>query len=243
MPRQRLPRPGPVQVIPSLDLQDGRSRLVFWPGAATGTGTPTDRPERIARHFADLGAPLIHVVDLDGARAGRPVNTAALQAISAAVARPLQVAGGVDGPEQIELAFAAGATRVVLPLAAVAEEPERLAACVRIAGDWLAVGLDPRPERLREYPWRSRPPTLGELVDRLVEAGVGRFILSHGGQEPEARLLEELGARDVELVVAGGITDLEGLARLRAAGVSGVILGEVLLTGRLDFRTALAAAA
>ena len=60
-------------VVPSIDVAEGRSRLVFWPGASSGTGTPTDRPERIARHFVELGAPAIHVVDLDGARAGRPV--------------------------------------------------------------------------------------------------------------------------------------------------------------------------
>jgi len=59
-----------------------------------------------------------------------------------AVATPLQLAGGVDGPEQIELAFAAGATRVVVPMWAVAEDPERLRACLALAGDWLAVGVD-----------------------------------------------------------------------------------------------------
>ena len=111
-----------MQIIPSIDLKGGRSRLVFWPGAATGTGTPTDRPERIARHFVELGAPAIHLVDLDGAAAGQPVNIAAVQAIARSVATPLQLAGGVDGPEQIELAFAAGATRVVMPLLAVAED-------------------------------------------------------------------------------------------------------------------------
>ncbi len=64
-----------MQVIPSIDVAEGRSRLVFWPGPARGTGTPTDRPERIARYFVELGAPAIHLVDLDGARAGRPAAT------------------------------------------------------------------------------------------------------------------------------------------------------------------------
>src|SRR5690242_8241804 len=90
-----------VQVIPSLDLERGRSRLVFWPGAATGTGAPTDRPEQIARHFVDVGAPVIHAVDLDGARLGRPENVEAIGRIAATVAVPLQLAGGIDGPEQV----------------------------------------------------------------------------------------------------------------------------------------------
>ncbi|KRT62346.1 MAG: 1-(5-phosphoribosyl)-5-[(5-phosphoribosylamino)methylideneamino] imidazole-4-carboxamide isomerase [Chloroflexi bacterium CSP1-4] len=234
-----------MQVIPSLDLRAGRSRLVFWPGASTGTGTPTDRPERIARHFVELGAPVIHLVDLDGAAAGRPVNTAAIGDVARAVATPLQVAGGIDGPEQIELAFAAGATRVVLPLLAVAEEPERLAACLRVAGDWLAVGLDPRPERFAEARWKTaRPPTLEELVARLVAAGVHRFVLSHGGAEPDTALLARLTtAYDAGFMVAGGVTDLAVLARLRDAGVAAVILGEALLAGAIDYTAAVAAAA
>ena len=114
-------------VIPSLDLRQGRSRLVWWPGASTGVGTPTDRPAAIAEALVAQGAPAIHLVDLDGARQGRPANLEAIGAVARAVARPLQVAGGIDGPEQIELAFAAGATRVVMPLWAVAEDRDVLA--------------------------------------------------------------------------------------------------------------------
>jgi len=143
-----------MQVIPSIDVQGGRSRLVWWPGAGSGHGSPTDRPERIARSFVEAGAPVIHLVDLDGARAGQPVSLSAIAEVARAVAVPLQVAGGVDGPDQIELCFAAGATRVVVPLWAVVEDRVRLDACLAIAGDWLAVGLDARPERLRDYPWK-----------------------------------------------------------------------------------------
>ena len=234
-----------MQVIPSIDLKGGRSRLVFWPGAASGTGTPTDRPERIARHYVELGAPAIHLVDLDGAAAGRPVNTAAVQAIARTVATPLQLAGGVDGPEQIELAFAAGATRVVLPILAVAEDPGRLAACLRIAGDWLAVGLDARPERIAEVAWRSgQRPTLGGLVDQLAAAGVRRFVLTHGGAEPDLDALADLIARSgAEFVLAGGVTDVARLPGIRDAGVRAILLGEALLGGAIDYRAALAAAA
>lgn len=233
-----------MQVIPSLDLQSGRSRLVFWPGAATGTGTPTDRPERIARHFVALGAELIHLVDIDGARSGTPANLEAIQTVARAVATPLQLAGGLDGPEQIELAFAAGATRVVMPLWAVAEAPETLAQCVAIAGDWLAVGLDARPERLRDYPWRSFvPPTFDELVARLGDSGVRRFVLSHGGAAPDlARLAAMRRDHGAEVLVAGGVTQLDVLRGLRDAGVAGVLLGEALLSGAIDYTAALAAA-
>ena len=231
-------------LIPSLDIEGGRSRLVFWPGAATGTGVPTDRPDRICRHFVDLGASVIHLVDLDGARTGQPVNLGAVSEVARAVAVPLQLAGGIDGADQVRLAFAAGATRVVMPLAPVAEAPDVLMASLEVAGDWLAIGLDARPERLREYPWRGQPPgSLEELVDRLSGAGVHRFVLSHGGEAPDEALLRRLTARDAEFLVAGGIQELAQLQRLRETGVAGVILGETLLAGRIDYGSALAAVA
>lgn len=220
-------------VIPSIDLTNGRSRLVWWPGAGTGSGTPTDRPERVARALVEAGAPLIHLVDLDGARAGRPQALGAIAEVSRAVAVPLQVAGGVDGPEQIEVCFAAGATRVVVPLWAVVEDPDRLAACLAVAGDWLAVGLDARPERLRDYPWKRYlpPTTLDEVVAELVTAGVHRVVLSHGGASPDPDALRRLRRLDVELVVAGGVGDMPSIVRLADLGVDAVIVGEALFTG------------
>jgi len=233
-----------VQVIPSIDLQDGRSRIVSWPGAAAGVGAPTDRPDRIAERFAALGAPVIHLVDFDGARSGTPANLEAVGAIAARVAVPLQVAGGVDSADAIRLAFAAGATRVVLTTA-IADRPDELRACLAVAGDWLAVGLDPRPDRLAAFPWRrSAPPTLPDLIGELVGAGVARFVLSHGGAEPDLALTRQLVASyDAEILVAGGVRDLDGLRRLRDTGVGGVIIGEALLSGAIDYPAALEAAA
>ena len=233
-----------MQIIPAIDLEAGRSRLVYWPGAASGTGAPTDRPDRVAEQFVSLGARLIHLVDFDGARAGSPGNLDAIGAIAARVAVPLQVAGGVDSAEAIQLAFAAGATRVVLTTA-VADRPEDLRACLAIAGDWLSVGLDPRPERLAAFPWRrSAPPTVDSLVGELVGAGVTRFVLSHGGAEPDLdRTRELIRTYDAEILVAGGVRDLDGLRRLRDTGVSGVILGEALFSGSIELPAALEAAA
>jgi phosphoribosylformimino-5-aminoimidazole carboxamide ribotide isomerase len=232
-------------VIPSLDLQQGRSRLVWWPGASTGLGSPTDRPAAVAEAFVVQGAPAIHLVDLDGARQGRPANLEAIAAVARAVAKPLQVAGGIDGPEQIEVAFAAGATRVVLPLWAVSEDRALLDSCLRIAGDWLAVGLDARPESLRGYPWQHRtPPRLEELVLELGTAGVRRFVLSHVSAAGAAQLVASLGSGlDADVLVAGGVDSVAGISALRDAGVSGVILGEAFFTGRLDLGEALRAAA
>lgn len=234
-----------MRIVPSIDLDGGRSRIVFWPGAATGVGAPTDQPARIARHFVDRGATLIHLVDFDGARAGAPQNLAAIGAVAGLVATPLQVAGGMESPEAIKIAFATGATRVVVG-AALLDEPELLAACAAAAGDWLAVGLDPRPERLADFPWkRAARPTIDDLLQQLSGAGIQRIVLSHGGNASEASTFAQLAQRypSMELSVAGGVTDLDGVRRLRDAGVSALILGEALLSGAIDFEEAQALAA
>jgi phosphoribosylformimino-5-aminoimidazole carboxamide ribotide isomerase len=233
-----------VDVIPSIDVEAGRSRVVYWPGASAGVGVPTDRPDRIAEQLVSQGARIIHLVDFDGARRSTPANLEAVGAIASRVAVPLQLAGGLEAADHIRLAFAAGATRVVLSVAVV-DEPETLSACVEVAGDWLAVGLDPRPDRIAAFPWRrSSAPTLDELVAELTARGVHRLVLSHGGHTPDADLLDALVRRhDADILVAGGATDLDAIRRLRDAGVAGVILGEPLLSGAIDLARALEIAA
>jgi phosphoribosylformimino-5-aminoimidazole carboxamide ribotide isomerase len=232
-----------VDVIPAIDVKGGRSRLVYWPGASAGTGAPTDRPDRIAEQLVAQGARILHLVDFDGAMRGSPAALDVIGAVASRVAVPLQVAGGLEDADHIRVAFAAGATRVVLSTAIV-ERPDDLRACVGVAGDWLAVGLDPRPDRIAAYPWkRPKPPTLDTLVEELVAAGVHRVVLSHGGTTPDAALLDSLIRRhDVDVLVAGGATDLAGIRRLRDAGVAGCILGEAILSGAIDLPAALEAA-
>jgi phosphoribosylformimino-5-aminoimidazole carboxamide ribotide isomerase len=157
---------------------------------------------------------------------------------------PLQVAGGLEEPDHVRLAFAAGATRVVLSLAIV-ERPDALRECLAVAGDWLAVGLDPRPERLAAFPWRRpEPPSLDALVEELVASGVRRLVLGHGGASPDPERLSLLVRRhDADILVAGGVADLDGVRRLRDTGTAGLILGEALLSGAIDFPRALEIAA
>lgn len=232
-----------MQVIPAIDLAGGRSRVVFWPGASSGTGAPTDRPERIVERFVAEGARIVHLVDVDGARAGSPANLDAVGQVAARVAVPIQVAGGFERGDHIRLAFAAGATRVVLAMS-VADDPELLAECLAVAGDWLAVGLDPRPERFAQFRWkRATPPTFDGLVAELAERGVRRLVLTHGADADLPRLVALARPLGLEVLVAGGIHDLAGIRRLRDEGVGGVILGEALLSGSIEFPAALEAAA
>ena len=132
------------------------------------------------------------------------------------------------------------------PHSALRDRPDELRECLSVAGDWLAVGLDPRPDRLAAFRWhRHDPPaTVDALIGELVGAGVRRFVLSHGGASPDlARMADLVRTYDVDFLVAGGVRDLDGVGRLRDTGVSGLILGEALLAGAIDFKTALETAA
>jgi phosphoribosylformimino-5-aminoimidazole carboxamide ribonucleotide (ProFAR) isomerase len=127
----------------------------------------------------------------------------------------------------------------------VAARPELRRACLDVAGEWLAVGLDPRPDRIAAYPWhRNAPPSLVDLAGELADHGVRRLVLSHGGAVPDPRFLSAL-ARTVRagLYVAGGSVDIESIKGLRDSSIAGNILGEPLLSGAVDFAKALEAAA
>ena len=211
---------------------------MFWPGVAAGVGAPTDRPDRIAERFVELGARVVHVVDFDGARAGRPANLEAVGAIASRVAVPIQLAGGLEGADQIRLAFAAGATRVVLAMSVV-DDPRLLADVPRVAGDWLAVGLDPRPERLAAFPWRRAVAAgvVEALVDELVGAASDGSCCPTAAPSRTTRVAAPAssGRPTPTSSSPAGFDDVDGVRRLRDGGVAGIILGEALLSGAIDF--------
>ena len=234
-----------MDIIPAIDVTGGRSRVVYWPGAAAGTGTPTDRPDRIAEQLVAQGARIVHLVDFDGARQQRPANLEAVGAVAARVAVPLQLAGGLEAADHVRLAFAAGATRVVLSVA-IASDPTT---CGR-ASPWPATGspsawtrgrsVSPRSPGGARSPrpsirwWRSWSPT-----------GVRRLVLSHGGVSPDTGppRRPRASATTWRCWSPGGVADLDGVRRLRDAGVAGLILGESLLSGAIELPRALEAAA
>jgi phosphoribosylformimino-5-aminoimidazole carboxamide ribotide isomerase len=128
---------------------------------------------------------------------------------------------------------------------AIADDPGALAEGLAVAGAWLAVGIDPRPERLAAFKWhRAGMPTLDGVVAELVDRGVSRFVLAHGGRSPDLAVLGPVAGRtDIDVLVAGGAADLDAIRRLRDAGIAGIILGEALLSGAIDFTAAQEAAA
>jgi phosphoribosylformimino-5-aminoimidazole carboxamide ribotide isomerase len=240
-----------MDLLAAIDLRGGQCvRLVEGDFALETVYSPD--PVVVARAFAAGGAPWIHVVDLDAARTGEPVNRAVVERIVAAVTVPVQVGGGVRRLADAEALFAAGVTRVVVGTAAVTR-PEIVA---EIAGRWpgrVAVGLDHRDGEVMLRGWvEGGGRRVLDLIGEAVDAGAAAVIVTDISRDgrlsgPDvvglAGLLEETGA---PIVASGGVSgadDLRLLAGIRFAGrgLVGAIVGKALYEGTLSVAEAVAA--
>jgi phosphoribosylformimino-5-aminoimidazole carboxamide ribotide isomerase len=235
-----------VLVLPAIDLMDGCAVRLSKGDFATKV-VYSDRPAEVAARFGAAGARRIHVVDLDGARAGRPVNTATIRAICAAGVE-VEVGGGLRTIEAVEEVLAAGAALAVLGTAAV----QRLAlveeACRRFPGR-IVCGIDARGGEVAVSGWAEGTGLpVADVARRVRAAGVSLVeytdvardgMFSGVDAEGAARLAREAG---VEVVASGGVASLDDVRACRAAGLAGVIVGKALYEGRVDLAEAVAIA-
>ncbi len=237
-----------MEIIPAIDIRGGRAVRLYQGDFAQETVFAED-PVQVARHWASLGAPRLHVVDLDGAREGHPVHLEVVEAICAAVPLPIQVGGGLRTLEALDEIRAAGARRLVLGTAAV-EDPELVRRACRLYGEAMVAGIDARAERVAVRGWQEVSETLAPgLLERLEGLGVPRFVYTDITRDgtlagPNFEALQEILAHATRPVIAsGGVASLDDIRRLSTLGVEGVIIGEALYTGAVDLREALAVTA
>jgi phosphoribosylformimino-5-aminoimidazole carboxamide ribotide isomerase len=209
----------------------------------------SDDPVASARRWQELGAPRLHVVDLDGARAGLPENQRTMAAICGAVTIPVEVSGGIRDSAAIEAAFAYGASRVQLGSVAVRDPELVRAAVARFAGS-IVISIDCRDGEVRTDGWIGRTGvTVFDLAREMVALGVARIMVTDIGRdstltEPNFELLSELVRMlPVPVVASGGVAKVDDLMKLAAIGCEGAIVGKALYEGTVDLRDALAAVA
>lgn len=243
-----------MDIIPAIDVRGGKCvRLVQ--GDYARERVFNDDPVAQARQFAEQGARRLHVVDLDGAKEGRPVNDDVIAAI--VVAAPemrVQVAGGVREAAAVERWLVAGADRVVLGTVAV-RQPEVVAQAVeRHGAERVAVAVDAREGAVAVQGWLETSELTAEALMRgLAERGVRHFIFTDIGRDGMLqhldfagfeRLLGAVGGgvgRD-SVVYSGGVTSSDDVRRLAAMRIEGAIIGTALYDGRISLRDALEAA-
>jgi phosphoribosylformimino-5-aminoimidazole carboxamide ribotide isomerase len=202
-------------------------------------------PVERARDWESQGAQTIHVVDLDGAEEGRPVQLELIRRIAGAVGVPLQVGGGVRSIEDLRALRGAGARRVVMGTAAVEDRDLRLRA-VEEAGDSLLVAVDARDGVIATHGWlRSSGVSVLDLSKELAADGVASVLYTDVARDGmNAGIALEGTAAVAEIiptVASGGVRGTEDVAALsRTPGVVGVVVGTALYEGRITLRDLMA---
>lgn len=235
-------------LFPAIDLKDGACvRLVRGDmGQAT---VFNDDPAAQARAFADSGFAWLHVVDLNGAVEGRPVNAAAVSAIRDSVGTKIQLGGGIRDLETAAHWLDAGVDRVILGTVAL-KQPELVTEACRRWPNRVAVGIDARGGRVAVDGWTHTSDVAAlDLARRFADDGVAAIIYTDidrdGAMEgPNVDATAAL-AREIEtpVIASGGVSSHDDLERLKAvetAGLAGVICGRALYDGRVDPVRALA---
>ena len=233
-----------MEVIPAIDLRGGQVVRLYQGDYSRETVYSCD-PAAVAVEWQDAGAPRLHVVDLEGARDGRPVNTRAIEAVLRAVRIPVQVGGGIRTMETASALLEMGASRVVFGTAAVRDPALVEAACAKLGAESVVVGVDARNGKVAVQGWRHTETNEAiDLMKSMAGLGVNRFIytdietdgtLAGPNLGSVAALMKEVAA---PIIGSGGIGSMEDLRALSETGVEGVIVGQALYQGKIDLRKA-----
>jgi phosphoribosylformimino-5-aminoimidazole carboxamide ribotide isomerase len=227
---------------PAIDLKDGQCvRLLR--GEMDQATVFADDPTGQARKFADAGCAWLHVVDLNGAFAGAPVNAPAVEAILANVDIPIQLGGGIRDMETVSLWLEKGVARVILGTAALKNPELVIAACEKYPGR-IAVGIDARDGRVATEGWaETSDMEAGALALKFEDAGVTAIIytdIERDGAMQGPNIDATLAlARAIQtpVIASGGVASMDDLTALKEAGgdiLDGVISGRAVYDGRID---------
>jgi len=233
-----------VILYPAIDIRDGKA-VRLRQGRFDEERVYADDPLEAARSFVEAGARFLHVVDLDGAREGEPVNLPHVQRISEELAVPVELGGGLRSIASIRRALAAGAVRVVLGTAAFTD-PDLLDEALSAFTSRILVGVDVRGGQVSVSGWTRETQVRGEDAIRRMQArGATRFVYTNVDRDGmlEGPDLEEVrrvsAAVRGRFLLSGGIGSLEDLIAvrdLRLLNLAGVISGKALYEGRFGVR-------
>jgi phosphoribosylformimino-5-aminoimidazole carboxamide ribotide isomerase len=232
-------------LYPAIDIRGGRCVRLIEGDFNRETAYDSD-PSAAARRWVKAGAEWLHIVDLDGAVEGRPINREAVAQIRASVDVPIQLGGGLRQLTDLEDAFATGVDRAILGTVAL-RDPELVISAVSRWGDRIAVALDARDGRLATDGWLGQTDTRAvEVAQRLAQRRVRHFIytdirrdgtLSGPNLEGLSELVEKV---DADVIASGGIALLDDIKAAANVGATGAIIGRALYDGRVDLAEALA---
>jgi phosphoribosylformimino-5-aminoimidazole carboxamide ribotide isomerase len=231
-------------ILPAIDIKDGRCVRLYQGDYAQVT-TYADDPVQVARRFQEAGASWLHVVDLDGAAQGRPINAELIGRICSSTELHVEVGGGMRSLAHIEQVLALGVERVILGTVALNDRALLQEALARWGGR-IVVGLDARDGLVAIAGWRETSRTEATaLAAELAALGVQRFIYTDIGRDgtltgPNIAALQAMQrASESALIASGGVSNHEDLVDLAHLGVEGAIVGKAIYTGDVDLARAI----
>ncbi len=238
-----------MEVIPAIDLLEGHC-VRLYQGDYARSQVFNDNPADVAKQWVDQGATRLHIVDLDGAKVGHPVNTQAIAAIVQAVSVPVQVGGGLRDRVGVAQLLSTGVQRVILGTAAVEDHPLVEQLCKEFPGQ-IVIGIDARNGLVATRGWLETSEVKAtDLAGQMAQLGVAAIIYTDIHRDgtltgPNLDALRELATGiSIPVIASGGvssITDLLSLLALEPLGVSSVIVGRALYTGDILLKEAIQA--
>lgn len=234
-------------VIPAIDLHRGRC-VRLYQGDPTRETVYGNNPLEVAHQWEELGAKMLHIVDLDGAFTGQSKNRIVICSIAEELRIPLQLGGGIRSEEAVEKAFSAGVSRIILGTLAI-ENPTLASSLAQEYGERVLVGIDSRNGKVAVKGWtESSEVETVELAKRIEQWGIKEVIytdIQKDGtmQGPDIQGIEQLIEQtSLQVIVSGGISSLEDLQSLKPYGkrLGGVIIGKALYSNQLTLPDAMA---
>ncbi|MBQ7709636.1 MAG: 1-(5-phosphoribosyl)-5-[Bacteroidales bacterium] len=228
-----------IQIVPAIDLMDGR--CVRLTRGDYGQKKVYDAsPVEQARQFADTGVQRIHLVDLDGAKAGAPCNLRVLEGIASAVSCELEWGGGIGATGSLQRVLEAGATHAIVGSVAVLK-PALFEEWLSLYGDRVILGADVRDGRIAVKGWLEESPyTIEDLVERFLPQGLRECIVTDisrdgmlSGPSTELYACLQSAYPTLSFTVSGGISSMEDVRALDGIGLKNVIVGKAFYEERI----------
>ncbi len=229
-----------MKIIPAIDLRDGRCvRLVK--GDYNRETIYSQEPLEMAKHWQEQGATRLHVVDLDGAKDGKPVNLEIIKEITAALDIPVQLGGGIRSLDIIDNYLQSGVDRVILGTIAL-QKPEVVKAAVEKHGsEKIVVGVDAKDGKVAVNGWlEDSQKTVEEMIEEMKDYGVKVFIYTDISKDGTLEGPDLVGLKkynqinDIDLVASGGVSSFEDLEELVKIDIASVIVGKALYAGEIS---------
>lgn len=234
-----------MMVIPAVDIKGGRCVRLFR-GKMNAETVYGDDPVEMAEKWENAGAQMLHIVDLDGAVGGSPVNREIIARMTEALDIPCELGGGIRNMETIESYLGLGLDRVVLGTAAVKQPDLIKEACKKFPGK-IVVGIDAKDGRVAVEGWTETTDleavTMARQFEDMGVRAINYTDISRDGamEGPNLEATSEMAnAVEIPVIAAGGVSEMKDLINLSETGVEGAIIGKAIYEGTIDLKEAIA---